>query len=121
VLYPLLDINEIQQAFDGDPSTLIRTFEANPLRIVLVFTEPVEIGGMEALIGGPRTRVTARVNLERSEEVHEFFVEVDQSNINRTAALDFGKSLLVQSIEIEILNIDDPEIAHVHLWEITFK
>jgi len=121
VLYPLLDINEIQQAFDGDPSTLIRTFEANPLRIVLVFTEPVEMVGLEALIGGPRTRVTTRINPERSEEVHEFFVEVDQSNINRTAALDFGKSLLVQSIEIEILNIDDPEIAHVHLWEITFK
>ena len=40
VAHSVLDINEIGHAFDGDPTTLIRTLEANPLKIVLSYPEP---------------------------------------------------------------------------------
>lgn len=121
VQYPVLDINEIQQAFDSDESTLIRTFEANPLKIILTFPNPVQISGLEALIGGPKTRVTARISTGEIGEILEFSEDVEPSNLNRSVALDFDRRLLAKSIEIEILNLNDPEIAHVHLWEIRFK
>ncbi len=58
-----MDINEIAHAFDGDPTTLIRTLEANPLKIVLSYPEPVQLQSATLLIGGPPTRITVTAYL----------------------------------------------------------
>ncbi|HOG77632.1 MAG TPA: hypothetical protein PL025_05145, partial [Anaerolineaceae bacterium] len=49
--YSPLDINAIYQAFDGDPNTLIRTFEANPLVISLEFPQALTLSRVTALVG----------------------------------------------------------------------
>ncbi len=121
VQYPLLDINQVEQAFDGDEETLIRTFEANPLRIILTFPEPIEMRGLAASVGGASTRVTVRINPRAKGETIEFSKEVGESNTIQIVDLAFGSSYQVESMEIEVFSINDPEIAHVHLWEIKFR
>jgi hypothetical protein len=120
VQYPTLDMNEIVHAFDEDTTTLIRTLEANPLRLILTFPEPVEISSLTLWIGGAPSRVTATaaVGGEKLETVED---QADRSTVVRDVTLTFSETHLVDTLNIEVLNSQDGEIAHVHLWEVEIK
>ena len=118
--YSMLDMNEIQHAFDDDPTTLIRTMEANPLRLKLTFSEPVDLSSVTLTIGGTPTRMTVRAN-SGSETLETLVQEADESNVIRDVQLTFSQTLRVDSLEIEVLSIFDGEIAHVHLWEVNLE
>jgi len=120
VVYPLLDMNEIRHVFDGDDNTLIRTFEANPLRIELTFPEAVPISTVTALVGGSSTRMTVIWTSADSAE-RQLKAEVGESTQVRALSIDLGAPTLVDSLVIEILNSNDGEFAHVHLWEVFFE
>jgi hypothetical protein len=120
VAYPTLDINEIQCAFDGDPLTLIRTLEVNPLRLVIKFPEPKSMNTVSLRIGGTPTDITIRGVLgEKHLSVKEILVE--RSTEIRDISLHFDQTLIVDTLEIEIYNPHDSEIAHVHLWEVSYE
>ena len=120
VAHSVLDINEIGHAFDSDPTTLIRTLEANPLKIVLSYPEPVQLQSATLLIGGPPTRVTV-TPLLAGEELTSLSEEVGQSPVTRELTLAFDEVLTVDEIRIEVLSVHDGEVSHVHLWEVTLQ
>ena len=117
VQHPILDINEIEQAFDGDRTTLIRTLEANPLRLILTFPEPVQITRVMVVIGGTPTKVAAAVYYH-GEQLDSESKQVESSTVTREIQLTFNQTYLADELRIEILNPNDGEIAHVHLWEV---
>ena len=84
-------MNEIDQAFDGDPATLIRTLESNPLRIVLRFPEPIMFQGAILIIGGPPTRASVTAFLA-GEKLDTAAQEVGQANITRELKTEFCHS-----------------------------
>ncbi len=120
VSYPTLDINEIDHIFDGDPITLIRTLEANPLRLVLHFDQPVEIQTVTVIVGGTPTVVTLRA-FKDEEELAAKTDRVESALVNRNITLSFEQPFTVDRLEIEVLSPYDGEIAHVHLWEVVIK
>jgi len=120
VEHSVLDMNEIVEAFDGDPTTLIRTLEANPLKIVLHFPEPRSLQSAALLIGGPPTRVTLTAFLA-GEEIATLSEAVGQSPVTRELTLAFDEERTVDEIQFEVLSVNDGEISHVHLWEITLE
>jgi hypothetical protein len=120
-VYPLLDMNEIKHAFDGNDTTLIRTFEANPLRIELTFPEPRWISNVTALVGGASTRLSLIMTISGSDGVVTRSTEVGESTQVRPITIELDEPVLVDHLVIEVLNINDGNVAHVHLWEITFK
>jgi 4-amino-4-deoxy-L-arabinose transferase-like glycosyltransferase len=120
VSYPTLDINEIGHIFDGDPTTLIRTLEANPLRLNLHFDQPVEIRAVTLIIGGTPTEVTLTALLD-DEEMRTKTDQVESALVNRNITLSFEQPLTVDRLEIEVLSPYDGEIAHVHLWEVIIE
>jgi len=120
-IYPLLDMNEIRHAFDGIDTTLIRTFEANPLRIELTFPEPKMISSVTALVGGASTRLTLTMTISGSDEVITRSSEVGESTQVRPLTIQLDEAVMINKLVIEVLNINDGKIAHVHLWEIKFK
>ena len=120
VEYPMLDINEIQQAFDGDSTTLIRTLEANPLRLVLTFPEKTELSGVTLIIGGTPSRITMTA-VSDGEALETVVQEVDESIITREVQLTFSHALQIDQLIIEKLSVYDGEIAHVHLWEVILQ
>jgi hypothetical protein len=120
-VYPLLDMNEIKHAFDGNDTTLIRTFEANPLRIELTFPEPRWISNVTALVGGASTRLSLIMTIFGSDGVVTRSTEVGESTQVRPITIELDEPVLVDHLVIEVLNINDGNVAHVHLWEITFK
>ncbi len=120
VQYPILDINEIVHIFDGDPNTLIRTLEANPLRLILTFPKPQQVTSITAMIGGTPTELTARA-YTNGKEVGIATAEVEGATVTRQVKLSFNQARTIDTLEITIFNPHDGEIAHVHLWEIILE
>ncbi len=121
VSYSMLDMGEIQNAFDHNDSTVIRSLEANPLVIDLTFPHATTIQGLIVKVGGVATAVRAFLHVEDSAAQRSFSIEVPETPLPKDAFLDFNEALAVERIHLEIESIQDGEPAHVHVWEITIK
>jgi hypothetical protein len=120
VQYSPLDMNEIVHAFDGDTATLVRTLEANPLQLILTFPESVDLSSVTLFIGGTPTRMTVTA-YSQGEKLDIAVKEVGQSSALREEILPFGKDITLDELQIEVLSVNDGEIAHVHLWEVVLE
>ncbi len=121
VAFSHLDMGSIDQAFDGDLYSLIRTYEANPFKINLSFAEARSMKGLRLRIGGVPSRVTVLTYGEGEALPRNFTVESGESPVPQTVDIDFMQERQVTALQIEILNIRDLEPAHVHLWEIMLR
>jgi hypothetical protein len=121
VRYSTLDMAEIGTAFDGDPFTLLRTRENNPMRILLDFPSPRQLEAVSARLGGVETRLTVLVYGTDSAEPLSFYEQVPQSPEPRWVTVTLPQAMTAARLEIQILNVNDGEIAHVHLWEVKLK
>jgi len=113
-------MNEIGHIFDGDPTTLIRTLEANPLRLILNFEKPIQLHKITVIVGGTPTKVTATAFAD-GQELESSLAQVDSALVNRNMGLPFKENLTADTLNIEVLNPHDGEIAHVHLWEVIIE
>lgn len=120
VSYPLLDIGQITDAFDGDRATLIRTFEANPLNLSLTFSEPVTLKALTVWLGNVRSAI--RLELIDDQGQHHHFEAFDAGKeAIHSIRLDFGEKLSVKSLNLSLESLDEREPVHVHLWDVTFE
>ena len=120
VIYPMLDIGEIGDAFDGDRATLIRTFEANPLTLTLTFGNTIEIQAITMWLGNARSAIS--VELIDSQGQHHQFEAFDTGmEAIHPVRLDFGEKLAVRSLNLRIESLDQREPVHVHLWDVEFE
>lgn len=120
VQYALLDMGEIQHMFDADLNTLTRTYEANPLRVILTFPEPRQLEEVSAQVGGTSTRLSVTLYPSDGGAEQLYTAEVLESTAPRMVPVAFN-ALLVEKVQIEILSVNDAEPAHVHCWEILLK
>jgi hypothetical protein len=121
VEYPYLDMGTIDDVFDGDRNSLIRTLEANPLRMILNFPVQRSLSGCDVLVGGTATRVNLRLEDSAGVLLLEQEQTVKEAANPRDVAFDWEKSLPVSRLLIEVDSIHDGEPAHVHLWEVNLK
>ena len=120
VTYPLLDIGQVVDAFDGDRATLIRTFEANPLNLTLTFSNAVELQTVTVWLGNVRSAI--RVELIDDQGLRHQFEAFDAgTEAIHPVQLDFGKPLTLQSLNLSIESLDEREPVHVHLWDVAFE
>jgi len=120
VTYPLLDIGEIQDAFDDDRATLIRTFEANPLNLTLTFSKPVVLQTLTVWLGNVRSAI--RVELIDDQSLPHSFESFDAgTEAIHPIKVDFGEKLTVKSLNLNLESLDEREPVHVHLWDVTFE
>jgi len=120
VAYSTLDMGEIIHVFDGDRTTLARTFEANPMKIVVTFFEPRPVEKIRLRVGGEATRIEVRISVDEIEEPLFFMQELDAEADPRWTEIDIQKELLVETVEVMVKNLNNEEPAHVHLWELQF-
>jgi hypothetical protein len=121
VSYSYLDMGSMMNIFDGDLNTVIRTFEANPLRIEVDFSHPRRLSGVSLKVGGVSSRVTAEIESAPNSDRRIFYRTVSSNPDPRVVDLNFGSVIVTQRVFLEIFNVDDPEPTHVHLWEVTFR
>ena len=121
VSYSMLDMGSIQNAFDGDTNTLVRSMEANPLVIELTFSQPLAMSSVTVMGGGVDSRVTATLQVQGQSSPQVFKNDAPQTPLPKNLTVDFGGTLQVTSIRLEILSVNDSAPAHIHVWEITFN
>jgi hypothetical protein len=121
VKYSYLDIGEIQQLFDGDDETLLRTMEANPFQVQVQFSRPRRIRQVWVRVGGVPSRLTLRVFGADGGALAVVERDLPETSDPRTAELDLPAEMEVSQVRLEALSSNDGEPAHVHLWEMKFK
>ncbi|MEW6505661.1 MAG: glycosyltransferase family 39 protein [Chloroflexota bacterium] len=121
VRYSRLDMGEIEHALDGQPGTLIRTLEANPLVLQLFFDEPQRLKSLTARIGGVPGKVVVWVYPPDGQNPRRFEAEKEETPDPREVTLSFDEELTASRIDIEIYSTRDGESAHVHLWDVRWQ
>jgi len=116
-----LDMGVLQQAFDNNPVTLIRTEEANPLVIEVKFQKPIPVKNVTATVGGGATKVTVYAQPEDGSKTFTSSISVKDSSLIRTAQIPVKLDQNVSRLRFEILTIRDGEPSHVHLWDIKLE
>ncbi len=121
VRHSYLDMGTIQELFDGDPDSLIRTLEANPLVVDLTFSRPRSLKGVTVKVGGPPTQLTVELYDEADRLLMLQSVEVPDSPNPRDLDLSLRPGAAVRRVRLQVRNTDEGEPAHVHAWEVTFR
>jgi 4-amino-4-deoxy-L-arabinose transferase-like glycosyltransferase len=120
IRYSQLDMGPIQNIFDGDANTLIRTRSANPLVLQIEFSEPQPLRGLTLRIGGNPSRLEVTAEAEGASQMVHWQRKAEETPILRSLELDFEQILPVRRLEIRLENIDAGEPSHVHLWELEY-
>ncbi|HCS40979.1 MAG TPA: hypothetical protein DIW44_15540 [Anaerolineaceae bacterium] len=118
VSYPHLDMGEVKNAFDGDDYSLIRTLETNPMLLQIRPVGSLVLNQVTIRIGGTASAVTIRLIPVEGSSEQGLVKQVTESNDMRDIVFTFDKPVSVEQIAIEILNVNDGDRAHVHLWEV---
>lgn len=121
IAHSRLDMGEIYNIFDNDPTTLIRTAEANPLRLDVTLEKPRTVRSLVVRVGGEPTRVTARLWSPGASQPLEISQEVGETPNPRDVTLSLEAPIPLIRLELEVLSTRDGEPAHVHLWEVQLK
>ncbi len=118
IRYSSLDMGPIQNAFDGNDGTLIRSEQANPLRMQLFFNDPKEIRSIAVRVGGTPTELTAEVYLPGENTPLIFKSEKPETPDPRDVVIDFGRVFNASRVDISTRSVRDGEPAHVHIWDV---
>lgn len=118
IQHTILDgVKTIQNAFDGNLETLIKSDRVNPLVMELDFPQPVSIEQLELSVGSERVVILVSAWLE-DQSVREFSLEAEEGDQNKTVRVSFGDSLLVERLRIELHDVNAQEDSFVHLWDV---
>ncbi len=123
VRHSRLDIGEIAQAFDGDAlTTLTRTWEANPYILEFTFSEPRQLSGISFTTGSAFLEITAEVYPHADDAEPIVFTTADKGQVDDPVIdLDFGETVTVEKLRLELHDPQFEEPGHVHIWEIEFR
>jgi hypothetical protein len=113
-----LDMGTLQQAFDNDPGTLIRSLEANPLVIEVKFQKSIPVKSITATIGGPATGVIVYAQPADGSRTYTSGITLIESNRIRQVQVPVKLGEDVSRLRFEIRTVRDSEPSHVHLWDI---
>jgi hypothetical protein len=121
VRYSPLDMGVIEELFDGDDFTLIRTWEANPIILEFTFPEPRRLTGFSMIVRGIEARLTA--DLYTSLEAPPItYSEIKQGTDDQpTVSMDFDSPSLAQKLRLTVEDVNSGQPAHVHIWELELR
>jgi hypothetical protein len=113
------DAGLLEDLFDGDPATLVRTDSINPAVLELEFGEPVRITGMRLVVGATDMEVTIRVFA--GEETTPGRYEATLTGLGPDPRLDLVLEPppgAVLRLTIEIRDLNGLASGRVHLREV---
>jgi hypothetical protein len=110
-----------QEVFDGDPETLIRSTEANPLQVQVTFPVIQTINGVSVKVGGVASEVVVTIKSTLDGEPTSYILTAPQSPDPKWMDFDFDSPQEVIWVEVAVRSVYDDEPAHVHVWEISFR
>jgi len=120
IQHSLFDMGEVENIFDGDTFTMVRTYEANPALINLTFPEPRTVTSITVTTGSMDFSLTVRLFTDEQAEPVIYTKSYTDQPEDPTVDLSFGpEPIEVLKVEIEILGLLDNEWAKIHIRELT--
>ncbi|NNJ09726.1 hypothetical protein EKD04_005250 [Chloroflexales bacterium ZM16-3] len=120
--HSLLDMGSPADLFDGDPHSLVRGFEANPLIIELRFPEPRSIAGVTLTVGS--MDMNLRLVATPSDGGPQIVAEQRFTGMppDPTVQLNLsGGARALSSLRLEIEQIGGGDVAHVHVRDLALR
>jgi len=121
VSYPTLDMGNIENLFDGDGNTLVRTLESNPMQLVIKPAGELTVKRIIIHIGGTATTIDVVVTPADGSGTIRIKKILEDSSDFRSVEIDLAQPVKAGTIELTILNTNDVDFAHVHVWEVTLQ
>jgi 4-amino-4-deoxy-L-arabinose transferase-like glycosyltransferase len=122
VEHPSFDIGSIEDLFDGDPSTLVRSHKVNPAMITMSFERPRAIHGMEITTGSMDMDILVRLFAGEAAEPDEYSETFYDLPEDPTVTFEFSDPPpRVTRIEITIDDLNDGSEGYVHIRDIAFR
>ncbi|MEN6435480.1 MAG: hypothetical protein ABFD58_06650 [Anaerolineaceae bacterium] len=118
VRYSALDMGPIENIFDGDKSTLIKSKGINPLELAFEFSQPVQASNLIFSVGSEQVKFTVDIQQEIGDTVIEYVQEAGEVEGYKDVTLDLGKKMEIRVLKIQIQDTLSTETMPVHLWEL---
>jgi predicted DNA-binding antitoxin AbrB/MazE fold protein/4-amino-4-deoxy-L-arabinose transferase-like glycosyltransferase len=122
VRYSQLDIGEIRNVFDGDTQTLMRGLEANPFVIELEFSQPrpvtalgLDTASMEFTLKVLATPAGGDAPTSTQQTYRGL---PDDPHVDLALA---GGLQQISKLRIEITNLHEGEVGHIHVREVKLR
>lgn len=112
--------HSIQELFDHDIHTLVKTFEANPFIIELTFPTPRTIRGFSITIHSVDAQIVIQSYSTLGAEPVTYTFEGIGSDDAPTLFFEFPKPTQAQFLHFEMLDPHSPPPAQIHIWELIF-
>jgi hypothetical protein len=122
VRHSLLDAGQVADLFDGDENTLMRGMEANPLIVELEFPSPRSVGSVGVTVGSMDFSLKVIATSAGAAAPREATMEY--RNLPEDPHVDIqlpGGSQPVSKLRIEIANLNQGDVANIHVREISVK
>lgn len=123
VRHSVSDMGSPAELFDGDPSTLLRGMEANPLIIELAFPTPRALTGIAAHFAHMPFTWTADLFAPDADEPVTYaqtVTDVPDGDAHGDLAFDAGPAA-VSRLKLTIHQDDLEDEAHIHVRELTLR
>ena len=118
--HSMLDMGTPELFFDGDPNSVARSLEANPLVLDLWFDQARRLSGLSIVIGRTTIQVNARLYFSDREPI-EFSASQREADQRSQVDLVFDQEYVVERLRLEVGYPDRGEPEHVHIWEVTLR
>jgi 4-amino-4-deoxy-L-arabinose transferase-like glycosyltransferase len=122
VRHSQLDIGQIENIFDGDDSTLMRGFEANPLVIEIDFPTPRSAGTLGVTVAS--MDFTLKVEATPASGDPPRSTTMTYRNMPDDPHVDLALpsgGQPISKLRIEITNINSGDTANIHVREVSLK
>ncbi len=122
VSHSIFDGGQLRDLFDGDPFTLARGLEANPLVIEWTFPEPRAITALEGIFGSMDFALDGQVVCRRESRTNGLSESYTGLPPDPRVEMAFPDApAAVKKVRLEILQHNAPQDVHVHVRELKFK
>ena len=121
VTFSPINGGSIENLFDGDPNTFMRTLEANPAIIELDFPQSIKLSQIGIIHGN--SPILFRVLIYSTEtDLHPLDLFTTFAPNGQLAdMLPLGKIVIAKKIRFEVRDSLQGVPGSVHIWEITLK
>lgn len=121
VRYSRLDMGKIEQAFDGNPHSMIRTLAANPMVLELTFPASRRFEAIELVTGSTDVEVVATFQPDDGSQEQTFQTRYTGTDLHPAGRLELPAPLVARQLRLEISDLRQEPGKHVHVWQIVLR
>ncbi|MGD0173260.1 MAG: hypothetical protein ABSC61_02330 [Anaerolineales bacterium] len=121
VVHSRFDMGSLADGFDGDPYSVIRTLQDNPMFLDLYFPASHQFTVFHVRVGGAPTKLTVKIYPSNGGDPIVYTTEVPRASDYRDLEITLSTPIDSNHIRLEIETVGESPPTHVHVYEIQME